>query len=77
MIESTVARMSKKSTEEHATRKRPVEIEMPPRDYQPSVAELREEFDMPGASMKQVRQAFFRPVRIVEKPTKSGRRVKR
>lgn len=52
-------------------------IEMPPRDYQPSVAELREEFDMPGASMKQVRQAFFRPVRIVEKPAKSGRRVKR
>lgn len=61
--------MSKKSTEEPATRKRPVEIVIPAQNYQPSRGELREEFDMPGASRKKVRQAFFRPVTVRRKPT--------
>ena len=39
------------------------EIDMPPRDYQPSKAEREEECDMPGADLETVRRAFFRPVR--------------
>ena len=34
------------------------------RDYQPSKAELEEEIDMPGMSLKQMREAFFRPFRF-------------
>ena len=37
-------------------------VKMPDRGYQPRKAELEEEFDMPGASLKTVRSAFFRPV---------------
>lgn len=42
--------------------------DMPVRDrkYQPSRAELREETDMPGMSLKQVRAAFMRPFRFVK-----------
>ena len=43
--------------------KRPV-IELAPSDYQPSKAELEEEIPLPGASMEEVRRAFFRPFRI-------------
>lgn len=52
--------------------KRPFRITLPPRDYQPSKAEHEEEFDMPGASLKTVREAFFRPVKVkvVKKPAK-------
>ncbi len=32
--------------------------------YQPTRAELREAFDMPGSDMDTVRRAFFQPVRI-------------
>lgn len=39
-------------------------IAMPPRDYQPTKAEREEEFDMPGADIKTVRSAFFRPIRV-------------
>ena len=46
------------------------EITLPPRDYQPSKAELQEEFDMPGADMDAVHRAFFRPVSVRTKPTK-------
>lgn len=42
-------------------------ITMPPRDYQPSKAEIEEEFDMPGADIKTVRSAFFRPIRVATK----------
>lgn len=50
------------------TQKRPPrEITLPPRGYQPSRAELREEFDMPGASLETVRKAFFKPVVVREK----------
>ena len=53
--------MSKKKDEE------PKEIALPSRkDYQPSRAELREEFDMPEADIETVRNAFFQPVRVVE-----------
>ena len=43
---------------------------MPPRSYQPSRAELREEYDMPGADMETVRDAFFAPVAISEQDPK-------
>lgn len=32
-----------------------------PPTYQPSKQELEQEFDMPGASMKTLREAFFNP----------------
>ena len=38
----------------------PVDLKIPDRQYQPSRAELREEIDMPGLSMKRVRAAFMR-----------------
>lgn len=37
---------------------------MPPTDYQLSKVELEEEFDMPGMSFKELREAFFRPFRF-------------
>ena len=46
------------------------EIALPPNDYQPSRGELREEFDMPGASMKRIREALLRPVDVRRKPRK-------
>ena len=47
--------------------KPPKEITLPSRkDYQPSRAKLREEFDMPGADIETVRKAFFQPVKVVE-----------
>jgi len=42
-------------------------LELPPRDYQPSVAELRGAIDMPGADMDTLRRSFFQPVKVVEK----------
>ena len=49
--------MSKKEDQEE-----PKEITLPSRkDYQPSRAELREEFDMPEADIETVRKAFFQP----------------
>ena len=44
----------------------PVEIDMKPPTYQPSKAEMEEEFDMPGMSEKQARSAFMRPVKTKE-----------
>ena len=35
--------------------------------YQPPKAEREEEHDMPGASLKQVRSAFFRPINVRRK----------
>ncbi len=49
------------------TQQKPREIELPSRkDYQPSRAELREEFDMLEADIETVRKAFFQPVKVVE-----------
>jgi len=45
------------------------EITLPRRDYQPSQAELKEEYDMPGADKERLRKAFFEPVKIKEKQT--------
>ena len=41
-------------------------LTLPPRDYQPSKAELEEEYDMPGADIDTLRKAFFRPVQVTE-----------
>ena len=40
----------------------------PPRDYQPTKAETEREYDMPGADIVTVRNAFFRRVKVREKP---------
>ena len=42
------------------------EITLPPRDYQPTKAESNQEYDMPGADIVIVRNAFFRRVRVKE-----------
>ena len=44
------------------------EITLPPRDYQPTKAESEQEYDMPGADIVTVRNAFFRRVRVREEP---------
>ena len=41
-----------------------LEIDMPPRDYQPTKAETERGIDMPGADIVTVRNAFFRRVRV-------------
>ena len=51
------------------TMKSTKEITLPRRDYQPSQAELKEEYDMPGADMERLRKAFFELVKIKEKQT--------
>ena len=43
----------------------PEPLILPPQGYQPSKAEQEAEIDMPGMSVKQIRQAFFRPFRFV------------
>ena len=43
----------------------PRTVVLPPKDYQPSKAELEEEFDMPGMSDEELRRTFFRPIRVV------------
>ena len=45
-----------------------VTITLPPETYQPPKAEREKEHDMPGASMKTVRRAFFRPVNVRREP---------
>ena len=42
----------------------PVELIFKPSSYQPSKAEMEEEFDMPGLSLDEIRAAFFRPFAI-------------
>ena len=42
-------------------------IKIPKCDYQPSKAELEEEFDMPEAGKKEIRSAFFRPFKAKRK----------
>ena len=42
------------------------EITLPSRDYQPTKAETEQEYDMPGADIVTVRNAFFRRVRVKE-----------
>ena len=40
----------------------PFEIDLKPSSYQPSKAEMEEEFDTPGWTMDQIREVFMRPV---------------
>ena len=40
-------------------------VTLPPKGYQPSKADLEEEFDMPGMSDQQLRETFFRPFNFV------------
>ena len=42
----------------------PRTITLPPQSYQPPKAEQEKGHDMPGASLKQVRRAFFRPIHV-------------
>ena len=42
------------------------EITLPSRDYQPTKAETEQEYDMPGADIVTVRNAFFRRFRVKE-----------
>ena len=49
----------------------PRAVDLPQRAYQPSKAELEEEFDMPGAGLKKVRAAFFRPFTVRRYDSKS------
>lgn len=44
----------------------PRDLPMPPKGYQPSKADMEEEFDMPGMSDAQLRDTFFRPFRFVK-----------
>ena len=43
------------------------DLSLKSRKYQPSKAELEEKQDMPSMSRDQLRKAFMRPVRVVEK----------
>ena len=43
----------------------PRTVTLPPKGYQPSKADLEEEFDMPGMSDQQLRETFFRPFNFV------------
>ena len=58
------------TTEKTRKRKLPTgrTITLPPATYQPPKAEQEKEHDMPGASLKTVRRAFFRPIKVQRKP---------
>ena len=43
----------------------PKTLTLPPKDYQPTKAELEEEFDMPGMTDEEIQRTFFRPFKIV------------
>ena len=47
---------------------KPRTITLPDQSYQPPKAEREKEHDMPGASLKTVRSAFFRPINVKRKP---------
>ena len=50
---------------------KPVTVTLPDNTFQPRKADMEEEFAMPGASMEQIRQAFFRPVKVLrEEPSR-------
>ena len=43
---------------------KPVEITLPHETYQPRKVETSKEYDMPEASVEEIRNAFFRPVKV-------------
>ncbi len=47
---------------------KPRTIALPDQDYQPPKAERERKHDMPGAPMKTIRSAFFRPINVRRKP---------
>ena len=57
-------------TKEAKSRKRrfklpkPRAITLPGKDFQPSKADMDREYDVPEASLKTIRSAFFRPFNI-------------
>ena len=53
------------------TRPEPSPLPEPPEGYQPTKAELEEEFDMPGLSLEQAREFFMRPFRHLYPASKS------
>ena len=67
--------MKKKETERKGRRVSippPTEIEVAPTGYQPSKAELEQEFTMPNLSEEEARRLFMRPIRLVGRaPRKS------
>ena len=69
--------MKKSKTPKAVQHPLPVVISMPPRDYQPSKAEKEAEVKMSGASLKAVREAFFRPVKVKVKAVKKGTKPKK
>ncbi len=56
---------------QHRNRRKPIPpprvLPDPPADYEPTEAELEQEFDMPGLTLDQVRERLFRPFRFVRK----------
>ena len=67
MLRSTYISMPKESKAIKSKKPRqPISIKMPHRDYEPSHTEMRQEYDMPGATREQMRKAFFIPVKIIE-----------
>ena len=42
----------------------PRAITLPDQSYQPPKAEREKEYDMPGASLKAIQRAFFRPFKV-------------
>ena len=55
--------MSKQTRKRRADQE-PRPLPLPPPGYQPSKAEIEEEFDMPGLSDEEARRLFFRPFRV-------------
>ena len=51
------------------TLRKPRTIILPDQNYQPPKAEQEKEHDMPGASAKTARRAFFRPFNVKREPT--------
>ena len=49
---------------------KPCIITLPADTYQPPKAERETEHSMPGASMKTVQRAFFRPINVLRKGSK-------
>lgn len=62
-------------TDKHGKRRRPPKartITLPPDTYQPPKAEREREHDMPGASPRRIRSAFFRPFMVRRKGEGEG-----
>ena len=69
--------MNKRSSQSKSqTQPTPVTITLPPRDYQPSKAEKEQTVDMPGISLKTMRDVFFRPVNVSVEDVKKGTKTK-